>query len=184
VTGSVTPPNVIRAALTLVAAAALAAACGVVNPFIPAAAASSGRQDQMLKFAQCMRQHGIDMSDPANGHVSVQGSGGGSASDKASAAVNNPQFLAAQAACKKYAPNGGSGPGTANPQVLDRLTQFAQCMRQHGVPMNDPQVNGGAISVSISPAPGGQRPDQTQLQQAQKACQKYQPGGGPNGGNG
>ena len=81
-TGSVTPPNVIRAALALVAAAALAAACGVANPFIPAAAASSGRQDQMLKFSQCMRQHGIDMSDTANGHVSVQGGvGGGSASD-------------------------------------------------------------------------------------------------------
>jgi hypothetical protein len=183
VTGSVTPPNVIRAALALVAAAAVAAACGVANPFSPAAAAAS-RQDQLVKFAQCMRQHGVNMSDPVNGRITVQGNGGGGNSSADQPTQGNAQFQAAQTACKQYEPNGGKGFGNPNPQQLDQLTQFAQCMRQHGIPMNDPQVSGGAVQISVSPGPNGQRPDPTQMQQAQQACQKYLPGGGQNRSNG
>jgi hypothetical protein len=62
--------------------------------------------DQMLKFARCMRDHGVDMPDPqfSGGGVSVQvgGSGGTGALDPASQG-----FKAAQDACGKELPGGG-----------------------------------------------------------------------------
>jgi hypothetical protein len=171
--------NVIRAALALAGVAALSAACGVANPFSPAAA-TSNRQDQLLKFAQCMRQHGVNMPDPVNGQIRVSVTPAPGQSPSADGPVQgNNQFQAAQTACKQYAPNGGNGGSGPTQQQLDQATKFAQCMRDHGIPMQDPQANGGGIQFSG----GGQGidPSSPQFQQAQQACAKYQPGG-PNGG--
>lgn len=194
-------PNVIRMALVLAAAMALAVACGVANPFAPAAASSSS-QDQLLKWAQCMRQHGIDVPDPVDGRITVQnragpGGAGGTQPGGTTASPgadggkvtggpdpNSSQFQAASDACKQYAPNGGRANGQPSQQQIDQATKFAQCMRDHGIPMSDPQVqSGGGISIRVSPPPGGQRidPDSDQFKQAQQACAKYQPGGGPSG---
>jgi hypothetical protein len=86
----------------------------------PTAAEQKQFQDAALKFAQCMRAHGVDMPDPTFGN----GGGGvqvqqkmGSGTDPTSA-----QFQAAQKACQSLMPNrpgsgtmhtqggGGSGP--------------------------------------------------------------------------
>jgi hypothetical protein len=51
-------------------------------------------------------------------------------------------------------------------------------MREHGIPMDDPQVSGGAngpIAISI----GGPGNDTEKLQAAQEACQSILPDGGP-----
>jgi hypothetical protein len=171
--------NVIRAALALAAVAALAAACGVANPFAPAAA-TSNKQDQLLKWAQCMRQHGVNVPDPVNGRIDIRvtpppgaSPGSGPVTD------NNSQFQDAQNACKQYQPNGGNGGSGPSQQQLDQATKFAQCMRAHGIPMQDPTTQGGGIQFRG----GGQGvdPQSSQFQQAQQACAKYQPGG-PNGG--
>jgi hypothetical protein len=67
---------------------------------------------QALKFARCMRQHGIDVPDPgADGGIQVRGAG-----------PDDPKFKAAQEACERYQPDGGKrqtntvtggGPGSA-----------------------------------------------------------------------
>ena len=197
-------PNVIRMAVVLAAATALVAACGVANPFAPAAAANKS-QDQLLKWAQCMRQHGVNVPDPVNGRITVQNGGaggaqpGGSGSGGSTAGSggdggnvttgpdpNSAQFQAAQNACKQYAPNGGKAGGQPTQQQLDQMTKFSQCMREHGIPMSDPQVqSGGGVSIRVSAPPGGPGqgldPNSDQFKQAQAACAKYQPGGGPNG---
>jgi hypothetical protein len=57
-------------------------------------------QQQMLAFARCMRQHGIDMPDPKpNGGIDAD----------AGAGVNpdSPKFKAAERACQQYEPKGG-----------------------------------------------------------------------------
>ena len=54
---------VARSLAALVAVPLLAAACGVANPFAPANAANNAEQ-MRLKWAQCMRQHGVNMPDP------------------------------------------------------------------------------------------------------------------------
>jgi hypothetical protein len=57
-------------------------------------------RDKMVKFAQCMRQHGIDMPDPgADGAFKVRVKKGEEA-----------QMDKAQTACKEYAPGFGKKP--------------------------------------------------------------------------
>ena len=52
-----------------------------------------------LRFARCMRQHGIDVPDPgADGGIQIRRSG-----------PDDPRFKAAQQACQQYAPDGGKG---------------------------------------------------------------------------
>jgi hypothetical protein len=58
---------------------------------------SPQQQQQMLAFARCMRQQGIDMPDPKPG--------GGL--DMRGVDSDSPKFQAAQQACKQYTPNGG-----------------------------------------------------------------------------
>jgi hypothetical protein len=173
--------NVIRVALVLATAMALAAACGVANPFSPAAATTKS-QDQLLKWAQCMRQHGVNVPDPVNGAIRITASappGGGGSADLPG--PGNPQFQAAQNACKQYAPNGGNGTGQPTQQQIDQATKFAQCMRDHGVQMADPKVQNGGIEMQGGgPDGAGIDPNSDQFKQAQQACAQYQPGG-PNG---
>lgn len=66
--------------------------------------------DQLLKFAQCMRDHDVDFPDPqfssGGGAVSIQVGGGGDGAIDPSSKV----FQDAQEACAKDLP-GGSGSG-------------------------------------------------------------------------
>jgi hypothetical protein len=58
-------------------------------------------QQQMLAFARCMRQHGINIPDPSpNGGIEIKGGPGGVNPD-------SPTFKAAQQACQQYEPKGG-----------------------------------------------------------------------------
>jgi hypothetical protein len=85
----------------------------------PSAAEQARFRDDALKFARCMRAHGIDLPDPQmsadGGGVIIQkkqsaGSGGGSAP-----ALDSPAFRRAQAACpsgpmsRKLSGGAGSG---------------------------------------------------------------------------
>ena len=74
--------------------------------------------DQMLKFAQCMRDHGVDFPDPqfSGGGVSIQVGGG----EAGAIDPTSKTFQAAQEACGSELPGGGpfvvggttsSGPG-------------------------------------------------------------------------
>jgi hypothetical protein len=57
-------------------------------------------QQQMVQFARCMRQHGIDMPDPKPG--------GGIDADAANGVnPDSPKFKAAEQACQQYEPKGG-----------------------------------------------------------------------------
>jgi hypothetical protein len=64
----------------------------------------------MLKFAQCMRDHGIkDFPDPsADGRMQISAAPGGDLDP------NSAQFKAAQQACKKYQPGGGADEPSTN----------------------------------------------------------------------
>jgi hypothetical protein len=61
------------------------------------------QQQQMLAFARCMRQHGINVPDPKpGGGIEVKGGPG-------TAKPDDPKFKAAQQACNQYLPNAGKG---------------------------------------------------------------------------
>jgi hypothetical protein len=70
------------------------------------------QQQQLVKFAQCLRSHGVNVPDPtANG----AGGGFGFARQFGSVARNSPAFQAATKACASVRPQfgrgGGGGPG-------------------------------------------------------------------------
>jgi len=66
-------------------------------------------QQQMLTYARCMRQHGIDIPDPKPG-------GGIDANGDAGVNPNDPKYKAADQACQQFAPKGGGGRVDSGPQ--------------------------------------------------------------------
>jgi hypothetical protein len=57
-------------------------------------------QQQMVAYARCMRQHGVNIPDPKPG-------GGIDANGEAGVDPKSPKFKAADQACQQYAPQGG-----------------------------------------------------------------------------
>jgi hypothetical protein len=111
-----------------VALALAAVACGLAL----AACGSSGKPhepsaDAGLKFAACMRSHGVpNLPDP--------GGGGGGIQIPSGSGINpsSPAFQSAQKACSKLLPfptPGGAGSETRKLAML----KLARCMRSHGI---------------------------------------------------
>jgi hypothetical protein len=157
-------------------AAGLLAGCGRA----PAASTTAAiRQADGLKFAQCMRSHGVDIPDPTttgNGtgsslHVSIGGGGG----------VNpdSTTFQQAQSACGKYLPNGGQLSPQQQQQAQQNALAYAQCMRAHGVDVPDPSTQSGGVMFKLG---GSINPDDPAFQSAQKACASKLGTVGPGGG--
>jgi len=114
-------------------------------------------QEQGLRHARCMREHGVPEADPvvnADGGVRV---GGGY--DKG--AIDPDVFEKAKTACTQYEPQ-------LNPQEqalkLEGARQESRCMREHGVenfPDPDPNLD--------RPVPDSVR-DDPQYDEAVRAC--------------
>jgi hypothetical protein len=127
-------------------------------------AGGSAASDQ-IKFANCMRSHGItNFPEPS--------ANGGPQKLNSAIDIRSPQFLAAQQACQHLAPGGGKANPAAASQNLNAMLKYVSCMRRHGVPsMPDPNSNG---TLTL---PSGLNPQSPQFQSAQQACQKFLPGG-------
>ncbi len=123
-----------------------------------------------MKYAQCMRAHGVpDFPDPVNGGFHIT-SGPGSDLDPGS-----PQFAAADSACKALSPEGHAGTGTVDPQLQAKALAYAACIRSHGVPgYPDPVFVGGSIREAVR-AGSGVDPNSPLFVAAQNACQSLQP---------
>jgi hypothetical protein len=155
-------------ALTLV----LAVAAGCSDAHDPTVASAGGPgapsptptptlsfQEQGLRHARCMREHGVPEADPqvdADGNVRI---GGGF--DKT--AVDPDVFGTAMAACQQYKPQ-------LNPQEkaekLESARQESRCMREHGVenfPDPDPSLDRN-VPDSVR--------DDPQYQEAMEACMR------------
>jgi hypothetical protein len=131
---------------------------------------SGGNYAEMLKFAGCMRSHGVaDFPDPSpNGTISASGLN-----------PQSSQFQAASKVCRKLLPNGGAPTPAQQAQALAQALKFSQCMRGHGISdYPDPQsVPGGGIRMSLRATPGSDLdPGSALFDSAQKACQSFMPG--------
>lgn len=121
-------------------------------------------QDAALKFAQCMRQNGVDMPDPSSsGRFQIKANAG-----------NREKVQAAMKKCQHFMQGGGRLGNPDDPKVRDQMLKFAQCMREHGVDVPDPQPGGG-IQLKVN------KGSEAKFRAAQKACQQYAPGGGAKG---
>jgi hypothetical protein len=158
--------------LALALAALPLAGCGGSKDPENASSSRDSGYDQMLKYSQCMRSHGLpSFPDP------VQESGGGvSLSLKKGSGLDpsSQPFKAAETACRKYSPKHGNGkPIPAAEQ--QKFLRYSQCMRTHGVPQfPDPKFSGGGVQLRM---PSGLGPDSPSVKTAHQACKSLQPGG-------
>jgi hypothetical protein len=150
------------------------------------AGASQADQEQAaLEFAQCMRDHGVDMPDPT-----VDGDGNIRMTPPDFGEDGPPEgFMetarAAAEACGELLEGIGFGFSPEDQAELeDQLLEFTSCMRDHGIDMPDPNFNG-------TPGEGGGfigriDPNDPDFQAAFEECRGAFEGGGlvPFGGGG
>ena len=151
---------------------------------------STDPQQAALDFAECMREHGVDMPDPefsgdGKGMVVIGPTASSAgASGTVSAAPAPPQgFEEAHEACRHHMDGLiQDGQAQMDPEAQDRALKFAQCMRDNGVDMPDPDFSGGGVRIQIS-REGGLDPLSDTFKKAQEACGSLFGGpGGPGGG--
>jgi hypothetical protein len=105
-----------------------------------------------------MREHGIDIPDPEPG--------------KQPPVVDGPADSTehkALEACEQFLPNGGEVE-EVSPEDLEKLRQYAKCMREHGIDMPDPGPDGALTGDAVT------GDDAAKLDAADKACQSKLPG--------
>jgi hypothetical protein len=124
-----------------------------------------------LKYAQCMRAHGLpEFPDPINGGFEINNTTPRSDLDPSS-----PKFIAADSACQALSPEGRAAGGTVDPQLQAKALAYAACIRSHGVPSYpDPVFVGGSIRETVR-AGSGSDPNSPQFIAAQSACQSLEP---------
>jgi hypothetical protein len=170
-----------RSPLLLIAAvgAALAlGACGSSDDNGGSGASAKSQQDKAfdgaLKFAKCMRDHGIDVPDPQRtGTGGIKQTINGRPGSKA-------KMDAAQKDCQKYMQIGGGRAPSAAEQAKakDAMLAYAKCMRDNGVNMPDPKFSnsGGGMTFQLGGpdskggSTGGPNPDSPTFKAADKVC--------------
>jgi hypothetical protein len=101
----------------------------------PSSSAAMSQEERSREFAQCMRDNGVDVPDPEPGGKP----GGFGKVDR-----TDPDFERAREACREFVPGGGDL-SKLDPAKLDQLRVFAQCMRDNGIDLPDPDPNGGKL---------------------------------------
>jgi hypothetical protein len=116
------------AALAMVAL--IGAGCGG-NGGSGGANTTAANQETAVKFAECMRENGVDeFPDPdASGRLTIDGVLNGSSIDP-----NSPAWQTAIGACKDLQPPGFTGGGERSSGQQEVALRFAQCIRENGVP--------------------------------------------------
>ncbi|BEL07718.1 hypothetical protein Q0Z83_059090 [Actinoplanes sichuanensis] len=107
-----------------------------------------------LKFAECLREQGLDVPDPEPGKGMTLKFGPGSDQQKVQAAME---------ACREWAPAGMTGGAAPDPSRDATMRGYAQCMRDNGVEAF-PDPEGGMIRLN---GDAGEDPD---FKDAEKAC--------------
>jgi hypothetical protein len=140
----------------------------------PSVTSQSGLQSDALKFAQCMRSHGVpDYPDPG-------GQGSLSASKAAARGELNsssPQFQAGRRECGGFLPAARPASPAQQAAVTAKAVRFAGCMRAHGAPgFPDPGTSpGGGKSPGggyfIEAQSGPLSPANPEFVRAQRVCE-------------
>jgi hypothetical protein len=164
-----------RVLLCLALLAGLAAGCssGGADPDAGATPSNSVDEQRALavgrQFVQCARQHGQpDFPDPVweDGRLEF---GSGPAEDDIKTKLR--QVSAECRSILDQLPAAGSPQPPPSAEDLRRLRQFAQCMRQHGVPeLPDPKSNG---TFPIVGTPLEAEGKSQRMLDAMHACSQY-----------
>jgi hypothetical protein len=129
-------------------------------------------QDAALEYAQCMREHGVDMPDPEFGED------GGAVQMMGPESADREDMEAADEACHhimdEVAPDAGTIDPEQQAEMQDKLLEVAQCMREKGHDMPDPEVDDqGRVTFGMGAQAGerGEGPDE-EFQRDMEDCQE------------
>ncbi|AUH40220.1 hypothetical protein [Streptomyces sp. CMB-StM0423] len=117
--------------------------------------------EQMLQFARCLRENGVDVPDPEPGQgVNLNMDGVGEA--KAERAME---------ACREYDPATTSKNDPISKELEEKLRAYSRCMRSNGVADFPDPVPGGGLQMD------GAIERDPDYDGAAKACKKLMPAG-------
>ena len=110
-------------------------------------ASEADSEQILLEFAECMRDNGVpDFPDPtldADGNIRPFGNGRG----QGDLGVDRDTLQAAQAECTPIIEDLALNFLRANrDQIQDQLYEFAECMRDEGIEMGDPDFSQGPLA--------------------------------------
>lgn len=146
-------------ALALAACVAGLVACGGGGSGSGGGASAGGRageEEAELAFTECMRSHGVEMEDPQPGKsIDVGG--------------NDPTTKKALAVCNgKLGDAGQELSAEEGEEFKEGWLAFAQCMRENGIDMGDPEFLGpGKVHLDIK----GLDTSSPAFEAAREACQ-------------
>jgi hypothetical protein len=117
-----------------------------------ATAATTSDDEALLEWAQCMRDNGVDVADPtvdADGNPQFAPPGGDSGIDPQS-----EEFQAAGEACNSLLEGTTFGGGAQLDGVQDLFVEFADCLRDQGLDVGDPDLGDGPPAGGDAGGPG------------------------------
>ncbi|NAS26889.1 hypothetical protein GT755_35130 [Herbidospora sp. NEAU-GS84] len=122
---------------------------------------SQADRDKMVKYAECMKEYGVQVPVPdPNGGPAI---GGGQTADP-----NDPKELAARAACERFAPPlvADQAPPAG---VVEHALKMAACLREQGIAAKDPKPGENNLTLEEGAAESPEK-----LRAAYATCtQKY-----------
>jgi hypothetical protein len=157
----------VAAALFALAALGLAA-CGEDTPSATGSAPSKDEMRQaQVKFAECMRENGVDMPDPqTEGGMTKFKVGGDSG-------ISPEKFETATKACEKYRKDVRPELSAEEQQEFkEQALAHSRCMREHGIDFPDPtfDAEGGARIRIGEKGKSGLNPEDPKFKAAEEAC--------------
>jgi hypothetical protein len=160
----------------------LAAACASSPATDSSANQQTSQGDQaMVSFTQCMRNHGVQMSDPYHrpGHTGL------SIDLPQETAATRPAFTACNHYIGSLEQAKAAGAAAQSAANIPALTRYAECMRAHDINMLDPTAQG---VLSLGDVPGMANNDfgreSPQFRSADTACRHLLPAGVADDGTG
>ncbi|RZV40973.1 MAG: hypothetical protein EX269_16975 [Acidimicrobiales bacterium] len=157
----------------------------VDQPDADATDASADQTDEelALEFTQCMRGEGVDLADPtvdADGSIQLFQPGANSNIDP-----NDPDVTDAFEVCGDLIAGASFLPGAGLDQseIEDALLGFAQCLRDLGFDVDDPDLSGGFAGGPAGIFGDNFDPTDPANADAVQECQAAFGAGGPFGGN-
>jgi hypothetical protein len=106
---------------------------------------ASSAEEQLLEWVECARGEGLDIPDPtvdAEGNLTLRPGNGGNAQNQEQP-VDRDQFEAVQQACGPIPQAAIAGAVPDEAEFQDAALEFAQCMRDRGIDVPDPDVSNG-----------------------------------------
>jgi hypothetical protein len=153
-----------RTTSVLALALLLAALCGCTARHGDGVATAGGatttteplsEQDQAVRYARCLREHGLDVADPEDGQLPAIEQG----------TASEQEVDAATQACKQYAPTRDRA---LSGEDAEKLRTVAKCMREHGFEnFPDPDPDQGGIAI---PDDSGIDTKSPEFKAAQEQC--------------